>query len=71
MRGYIITSGAIFGVGALIHVFRLIFGWPILVADLVVPIWVSWVSLIVTSLFAVWAVLSFRRTNGDIIRFDP
>ena len=55
MRTYIQITGAVFGVIALVHVVRLILNWPAQIADWVVPIWLSWVAILVAGALCVWA----------------
>ena len=55
MRMYIQVTGAVFGVMALVHVIRLILNWPAQVAGWVVPIWLSWVAILVAGALCVWA----------------
>ena len=69
VRNYIIITGAIFTLVALAHVLRLVFDWPIQIADVPVPLWVSWIAVIVPASIAIWAAIIFRQVEGDIIRF--
>ena len=39
--------GAIFGVVAVVHLVRILLGWSIVIEGWTVPMWVSWVGLIV------------------------
>ena len=55
MRAYILISGAIFGVVALVHVVRLLLDWPAQVAGWVVPIWISWIAIFAAGALCVWA----------------
>jgi hypothetical protein len=47
-KTFTIIAGAIFGVVALFHVLRILFGWPAVVGGWTVPMWLSWIGLIVT-----------------------
>ncbi len=40
-------AAAIFGVVAVLHLVRILIGWSIVVDGWTVPMWVSWVGLIV------------------------
>ena len=55
MRAYVLISGAIFGVVALVHVVRLLLDWPAQVAGWVVPIWISWIAIFAAGALCVWA----------------
>jgi len=63
MRMYIQVTGAVFGVMALVHVIRLILNWPAQVAGWVVPIWLSWVAILVAGALCVWAFRLVGRTR--------
>jgi hypothetical protein len=41
-------AAAIFGVVAVLHLVRILIGWSIVVDGWTVPMWVSWVGLILT-----------------------
>ena len=40
-------AAAIFGVVAVLHLVRILMGWPVTIDGWSVPMWVSWVGLIV------------------------
>lgn len=56
MRRYMVISGAVFGAVALLHVLRLLLGWPAQVAGWVVPMWISWVALVGAGALCLWAL---------------
>lgn len=64
MRAYLGVSGAIFGLIALGHILRLAFGWPAQVADWIVPLWVSWVAVLLMGALAIWAFRLGRRVGS-------
>jgi hypothetical protein len=55
MRTYILITGVIFAIVALVHLLRLLLDWPAQVAGLAVPPWVSWIGLMVAGALAIWA----------------
>ena len=55
MRRYAQVSGTFFTLFALVHVSRLIFGWPVRAAGMDVPVWVSIIPVIVVGGLALWA----------------
>ena len=55
MRTYIQTTGVVFAIVALAHVVRLVLDWPAQVAGWAVPIWISWVAILVAGALCVWA----------------
>ena len=61
MRRYVQVSGAFFCVLAVVQLTRTVFGVPIRVGDLGIPVWPSGVAFLVTVGFAIWA---FRTVKG-------
>lgn len=55
-RLYLLISGGIFGVVALLHLLRLIAAWPVQLGPWSVPMWVSWVGLVVPAILCIWAI---------------
>jgi hypothetical protein len=53
-RGYYITAAILFLAVAVLHALRAGLGWPLVINDLMVPTWLSWVVA------ALLAYLSFR-----------
>ena len=53
---YIAVSGTVFGIVAIAHVVRLLFGWPVLVARQSIPVWFSVVGLVFAGALCVWAL---------------
>ena len=64
MRTYLQISGGVFGVIALLHVFRLLLDWPAQIAGWAVPSWISWVAILAAGALSLWA---FRlRSRGRV-----
>ena len=42
-----IVAGVIFALVALVHLMRIWLGWPVAIGGWPVPMWVSWIGLIV------------------------
>jgi hypothetical protein len=55
------VSGTIFGVIALLHLARIIYGWPAQIGTFVVPTWASWLSLLVAGYLAITAFILLRK----------
>jgi hypothetical protein len=51
-RTYLMSTSLIFGVIALLHLLRLAFGWVSTVGGWLVPMWGSWVALLIAAYFA-------------------
>jgi hypothetical protein len=46
-RSFPLIAGIIFTLVALLHILRVYMGWPVVVGGWSVPMWVSWIGLIV------------------------
>jgi hypothetical protein len=46
-KTFTIIASMIFGIVALFHVLRIFFGWPAVVGGWTVPMWLSWIGLVV------------------------
>jgi hypothetical protein len=58
---YALVSGVIFGAVAVIQAIRAFNEWPVQVGPFAVPIWFSWIALIVAGSLCVWAFRSAQR----------
>jgi hypothetical protein len=63
MRAYIQISGALFGIIALAHLLRLFRHWPIDLAGHMVPLWASWLGLLLAGGLSIWALRLMRGTS--------
>jgi len=57
-RSYNALTAAIFTVVAVAHLLRVILGWTVQIGSWEIPIWVSWLALVVAGLLA-W--VGFRQ----------
>ena len=46
-KTFSVVAGAIFALVALLHLVRIYMGWPVVIGSWTVPMWVSWIGLIV------------------------
>jgi hypothetical protein len=51
-RAYLLATAIIFSLVALLHLARIGFGWSAVAGGWSVPMWLSWVALIVTGALA-------------------
>ncbi len=51
-KNYMNASGWIFAIIALVHLARTIYGWSAVVNGWQVPLWVSWIAIIVAGYLA-------------------
>lgn len=61
MKRYSQVSGVFFGILATVQLTRVLYAWPVQVAGLMIPVWVSGCAFVVASGLAVWA---FRSARG-------
>ncbi len=60
MRAYLQISGGLFGLIALAHLLRLFRQWPIDLAGHMVPMWASWLGLVLAGGLSIWALRLMR-----------
>jgi hypothetical protein len=53
-RTYLLISGAIFTVAAVLHLARLLLGLPVRIGDHSLPTWFSWGGLLLATVLSVW-----------------
>ncbi len=54
-KRYCVISGVLFALVAVAHLLRIVYGLPVVIGAFNVPMWMSWVGLIVPGGLAVWA----------------
>ena len=57
---YVFVSGIVFGGVAIVQAVRLVNQWPVQIGPIAVPLWFSWVALVVAGGLCVWAFRSGR-----------
>ena len=60
---YLLISGAIFCVVAMLHLLRMLNQWSFIVEQWAIPLWVSWVGVVIPASLAIWAV-RLARAHG-------
>lgn len=55
MNAFLVLSGIIFAVVAVMHAARLFYRWPVRIGTFDVPMSVSWLALVVSGALAFWA----------------
>ena len=61
-RTYSLVTSVLFFVIAILHAIRLLRAWQVTIGDVVVPLWVSWIGLVIT---AYLANLGFRLARTE------
>ncbi len=54
-RAYLVISGIIFGVVAVLHLLRVVNSWAFQLGSWWIPMWVSWLGMVVPALLCLWA----------------
>jgi len=60
-NGYALVSGIIFGIVAVLQAVRVLKQWSVQVGPISVPVWFSWVAVVVAGGLCVWAFTSRRE----------
>jgi hypothetical protein len=51
-RAYNTVTAALFLIVAAVHLLRIVFGWPAEIGGVGIPMWASWLALVVTGALA-------------------
>jgi hypothetical protein len=62
-KSYELVSGAVFGVIATFQAIRAVLQVPAQVGAQVVPVWISWVAVVVAGCLCIWAFRTARQGN--------
>lgn len=62
---YPMISATVFGIVALAHLARVVFGWPVEIAHGSVPAWISIVATLVAASLCGWGVSLARGTRRN------
>ena len=52
---YVVVSGAIFGVVALLQAVRAVNQWPVNIGSFEIPVWASWIAMVIAGSLCAWA----------------
>ncbi len=58
---YAVVSGVFFGVIALLQAVRAVNQWPVHVGTFEIPLWTSWIAMVVAASLCLWAFRSRGR----------
>ena len=61
MYKYIVVSGTVFGVVAVLQALRALNHWPVHIGSIEIPVWASWIAMIIAGSLCVWAFRSKGR----------
>jgi hypothetical protein len=51
-KSYGLVTGVLFAALTVVHVLRLVYGWESVIGGWTVPLWVSWIAMVVAALLA-------------------
>ena len=52
---YVVATGVFFGVIAVLQAVRALNQWPVHIGTLEIPVWASWMAMVVAGGFCAWA----------------
>ena len=58
---YAVVSGAVFGVVAVLQAVRALNQWPVNVGSFEIPVWASWIAVVVAGGLCAWAFRSREK----------
>jgi hypothetical protein len=58
---YVVVSGACFGVVAVLQAVRALNQWSVHVGTFEIPVWASWIAMVIAGSLCVWAFRSRGR----------
>ena len=59
-RSFLSITSSIFGIIALLHLGRIIYEWPAVIGTVTIPVWASWVALVVGGYLA-WNGFNLKK----------
>lgn len=65
MRHYAKVSGVFFALLAILQLARLLFRWPVQIASVNLPLWLSALAVVVTGALATWAFRTATTQRPD------
>ena len=60
---YLLISATIFALAAILHVVRLFSHWSFQIGVITVPVWGSWLAVLIGATLSVWAFHLFSQWN--------
>ncbi len=62
-KPYLYVSAAIFALVAVVHLCRLLMGWPVQLGEQSIPMAASWAGLIIAGALSLWGLRSARSAG--------
>jgi hypothetical protein len=67
MHRYVVVSGLFLALLACLQLLRLILRWPVTVAGIDIPLWVSAVAALIAGTLAIWAFRARMRGGSSTL----
>jgi len=65
-KAYNTLTAALFLAVAVTHLLRIVFGWSAQIGGLDIPLWVSWLAVVIGAALAYWGLRqNFRPGGGE------
>ncbi|MBO3460084.1 hypothetical protein G7B40_035435 [Aetokthonos hydrillicola Thurmond2011] len=64
-KAYILISATVFASVAILHIARLVNHWTLQIGAVSVPLWGSWLGLVIGVLLSVWAFRLMTQLSGS------
>lgn len=61
-KTYLLVVAVFFTLTAALHLVRALYGWPAVIGAVVLPLWASWVALVITGALAYCGFKLSRKT---------
>ena len=65
-RTYSLVTAIIFSLVTLLHALRLLRGWHVVIGDISVPVWISWIGLAIAGYLAYEGFKLSRRIRSEV-----
>jgi hypothetical protein len=62
MRKYVMVSGLFFALFAAVQLIRFLLQWPVIIAGIAIPLWLSLIAALIAGSMAAWAFRVRSRT---------
>ena len=66
MRRHVLVAGTVFTIVTAAQMARFLFGWPITIAGMSVPVWASAIAAVGAGVMAAWGLRLYLRTTAQI-----
>jgi len=61
-KTFVLLAGVVFAIVALAHLLRIFMGWPIVIDAWTVPMWLSWIALVIAGVLGFFGLSLVARS---------